>query len=475
MRQGLLAAFTIAALTALLPATALAAPPPNDNRANAQVIPSLPATVDGTTVESTREPNEAASSCADDDGTVWYKVTTPSERRGVIVDLSANGQLDAVVDVFRLRRSRLNPINCATTDDNGHATLDFLSTGDETFLIRVAPLVDSPQDTFRLSLRLGEPSAKAPGPALPKRGATGTLDRVLNPNDAYSVRLRAGRTYRFNLASEQCTSLALYPPGTTDFESDSPIKQIGCRGYTLFTPDEGQSGRYSLLASAPRREGSTSYRLTAGLAGRDDIAPGRFLRNYERVKDSLNAKKLDVVDLYRFDVTHRSDLDLRLNAGGDFTITLLTSGGKKLGSESGGLTARLRQGRYFAVVKAARGEHGKYTLRRISRTITHSRTTFNGRGRATVAPGQAVTLAAHVRPADRGKVRIRVERFDPVAGWQFFRTYKRRTRSNGDAPIQFTQRDVGRWRARVEFLGSRGSSPSASDFAYLKVQRPLVQ
>jgi hypothetical protein len=474
MRQGFLAALAVAAATTLLPATALAAPPPNDNRANAQAIPSLPATVDGTTVESTREENEPGSSCAADDGTVWYRIDTPSERRGVTVDLAANGNLDAVVDVFRLRRSRLTSVNCAVTDDNGRANLDFLSTGDQTFLIRVAPLADSPQDSFRLSVGLGEPTAKAPGQPLPKRGASGSLNRVLDPNDAFSVKLRAGKTYRFNLASSQCASLALYPPGTSDFESESPVKTVGCRGYTLFTPDEGQSGRYSLLATAVRN-GDTSYRLTAGPARGDDIAPGKFLRNYQRVKGTLNAKKLDVVDLYRFDVTRRSDLDMRLSTSGEFTITLLTGRGKKLGSESGGLTARLKRGRYFAVVKAARGEHGKYTLRRISRTITHTKTTFNGSGRKTVAPGEAVALAAHVRPASAGKVRIRVERFDPVAGWQFFHTYKRRAASNGDATIPFTRRNVGRWRARVDYLGSRTASPSASGFAYLKVQRPLEE
>jgi hypothetical protein len=40
---------------------ALAAPPPNDNRADAQVVSSMPATLDGTTVEATREANEPSS------------------------------------------------------------------------------------------------------------------------------------------------------------------------------------------------------------------------------------------------------------------------------------------------------------------------------------------------------------------------------------------------------------------------------
>jgi hypothetical protein len=300
---------------------------------------------------------------------------------------------------------------------------------------------------------------------------------VLNPNDAYSVKLKAGETYRFNLASSQCTSLEIYAPGTTDFDEDSPVKRIGCRGYAVFTPDEGQSGRYSLLAVAPGREGTASYRLTAGKARGDDIAPGRFIRNYQRVKGSLNARKLDVVDLYRFDVTRRSDLDLRINSSASIGITLLNGRGKRITSSTDGLTQRLRRGRYFAVVRAERGEHGKYTLRRISRSITRTVTTFNGRKKARVTPGQSVQLAAHVRPGAgaSGKVKIRVERFDPVAGWQFLKTYHRRTNSSGDATIPFARRDVGRWRARAEFAGSRGASPSESDYSYLTVQRPLEE
>jgi hypothetical protein len=459
----------IAFAAVAFPAAALAAPPPNDNRANAQSI-TIPGTADGTTVEATREENEPFAACSSDNRSVWYRVTTANPGR-VILDLAAAGDLDAGVDVYRVRRSQLDRINCAPTDDRGRARLDFPTAGGERFLIRVAPQANSVDDTFRLTLRQAEPDPTPPGSQLPRDGATGELDRLTNRSDAYSVVMRAGTTYRVNLATrDQCARLSIFPPGTSDFNSDSPVRSVGCRGYTLFTPGPGESGRYSLLAHAP--SGTTNYRLTAARAGSDDTAPGRFMRNYQRERGQLNARRIDVVDLYRFDVERRSDLELRLQTSHNFTVVLLTAGGKRVSFNSGTLRQRVRRGRYFAVVRAERGEQGSYVLRRVTRTITRTRTTFDGRRSKRARPGETVGLTARVRPGTAGPVAIQVERFDPVAGWQFFRTYRRRTSSDGRAVVPFAPA-VGKWRARTEFLGNRGSSPSESGYALLKVRGPL--
>ena len=78
---------------------------------------------------------------------------------------------------------------------------------------------------------------------------------MLNPSAAYSVDLRPGVTYRFNLASERCTPLRLYPPGTTDFSDGIGIRRASCGGYIAFTPGPDEGGRYSLLAVAPAGRG----------------------------------------------------------------------------------------------------------------------------------------------------------------------------------------------------------------------------
>ncbi|HEY6015803.1 MAG TPA: hypothetical protein VIU16_03370, partial [Gaiellaceae bacterium] len=66
------AAFAVALL---LPAVARAEPPANDNRAAAEVIPTFPATIQGTTAEATVERlDPQVSKCGRVEGTTWYRI-----------------------------------------------------------------------------------------------------------------------------------------------------------------------------------------------------------------------------------------------------------------------------------------------------------------------------------------------------------------------------------------------------------------
>lgn len=106
-------------------AVALAALPSNDDRADARSL-SLPASVRGSTEEATLEESESRqfSRCGEVRGSVWYSVPPGSARR-ISICLAASGDLDAVIDVFRPVRSRLDPVTCETTDDSGDAALTF--------------------------------------------------------------------------------------------------------------------------------------------------------------------------------------------------------------------------------------------------------------------------------------------------------------------------------------------------------------
>jgi hypothetical protein len=449
---------------------ASADPPPNDDRANATPV-EAPGSAEGTTAEST--PEENGSGCDDAPGSVWYRLTAPRTGR-LIVQLHANGDLDAVVDVFRVRRSELSGLECDATDRRGDASVAVSVSRNQSYLIRVARQADSVDGTFRLSLQYGRPPASPPGSPLPPRGATGTLQRVVDPSVAYNVRLRAGVTYRFNLATGSCTPLSLYPPGTTSF-ARRPVDRANCGGYMLFTPEAGESGRYILLAEASSARRAVRYRLMSARARRDDTSPGRFIRNYARVRGRLDATRIDVLDLYRFDVTRRSDLELGLETDQNFSVTLLTAGGKRLGRGSdGGLTRRLKPGRYFAAVRAGRGARGSYRLTRVSRAITRTRALVEGRRRATLPPGATASLSARITPGVPGPVVIIVERFDPVDGWQFSRRFRVRSGS-GTATVGYNPPGVGRYRFRAEFLGTRGASPSRSGIAFFRVQGPLQE
>ena len=114
------AALVALLLALLLPASALAAPPPNDDRANARPI-SLPSDVSGTTVGATVEPTDPFS-CEAPASTVWYSFTGRGRR--VVLRARAGGDLDAVISVFRARRSQLTEEACDIGDESGEASVD---------------------------------------------------------------------------------------------------------------------------------------------------------------------------------------------------------------------------------------------------------------------------------------------------------------------------------------------------------------
>ena len=331
-----------AAALLLLPAAAHAAPPANDARTAAAAV-TLPASVAGTTREATLEADEP-SSCAPLGASVWYSLTAADTTR-IVVRLAAAGDLDATVDVFQRTRSQLTGVTCEVGDAAGQAEATFKPIKGATYLIRVGQRANSVPGDFRLDVAAPVPAPTAPGAALPAGGATHTLDRVQDTADAYAVSMSAGHSYRINLSQPDggCVSLALYPAGTRgDFDSATAVKRLRCGGYLLYTPRAGEGGRFSLYVSAQTgKRGPQPYRLDFAAAGADDTSPGLPLANYEKASGSLSAVTIDVVDLYRFSVTRRSDLKLTLR-GHAFDLQLLSDKGKRLGTgEEGVLEQRI--------------------------------------------------------------------------------------------------------------------------------------
>ena len=463
-------------------AVAMAEPPSNDNRDNAQVV-QIPSTTAGTTVEATREQGEPFGECGSQGPTVWYRVDTPTAGR-LNVSLQAQGELGAAVNVLRRTRTQITSVACDVTDESGHAETSVPVKAGESYLVRVTQAVASPAGNFELGVQFEAPTPRAPGAALPAGGASGRLHTVLNPAAAYSTSFREGQPYRINLDSGSdseggCQRLQVFNPGTRDFDEDQPRLTIRCEGYRVFTPGPGEGGRYSLVVRADREDsGNQPFRLQAAPAGRDDIAPGTFIRNYARKRGSVSAHSVDVVDLYRFDVTRTSELDLSLTTQAGADLQLLRASGRLVDcacDENGGrIRTQLKRGRYFAAVRARRGEGGRYTLRRVSRTITRTKITLGGRGRSSVRPGRTVPIAVRVSPAESGPVSILVYRFDPIEGWRFSQRF-RRTARNGRAAAPLRLGEPGRWRAQAVFQGTRAASESTSGFAFITAQAPLQQ
>jgi hypothetical protein len=450
--------------------------PANDERADAQPIHSLPATIEGTTVGATLEPGESESSCGvSTTGSVWYSVRAQSAQR-IAFNLAAAGELDATIDIYHAVRSQLLSVDCQKTESHGKASLSFKASKNGLYLIRVAALASSQRAPFTLEVFLPTPAVEPPGLSLPSGGVNGQVDRIQNINAAYSFTMRAGVSYLINLANkteDACVSGALFAPGTRSFEGGSSLLRVSCGGYRLFTPGPGQGGRYSFEVT-PRTSfrGVQRFHLQVAAAGPAETAPGIALGNYAHAHGRLDGRGVRVLRLYRLDITSHSNLTLALTAprSADFNLQLRNQNGRVIECQCGGsgsqkLQHQLQPGRYYAVVSVRGATAGNFALVRESRTITSTSLSFPA---ARAAPGQALGIDVKVSPTASGPVTVEIERFDPVFGWQFYRQ-ARAFVSAGAASLPFVPPAVGRWRAKATYEGSRTSSPSAVGFSYLLV------
>ena len=458
------------ALLLAVTATANAAPPSNDDRAAARNL-SIPQNVSSNTAEATVEDGEPSFCSSGSKNSVWFKFTGNGNR--VAIGIDAAGDLDAVIDVISFARSQPQNIDCANTDRNGVALLDFRAGRGATYFIRVAERGNSASGSFSLRLLAASDPAKKPGRRLPRSGASDNVNLVSNPSDAWSVTMRAGTTYRINFVAdsdEVCPDAYLYAPGESIGGGSSA--SLNCQdGYTLFTPNRGKGGRYTVVVEASRGTlANQRYHLEAARAGNDDTAPGAYWGGGSR-RGSLSGGGIDAVDLYNFDLERTAFVGLRVSSKRDFEVELRSIGGRRLGcSCNGSINRRLKPGTYYAVVYAAAPQSGSYTLKRSVRTITRTGLTFNGSKHATAGAGSSVRLRASVTPPGNGKLVITLERKDPVFGWQFVRTYTG-SGSGGGMSIAFSPPGVGEYRAKAEFKGSRTANPSRSGTARLSVRR----
>ncbi len=473
-----LALVLLATVTAAAFAATVVPAPANDTRADAQAIHSLPASIGGTLVGATIEasgPETGATCEGSSTASVWYSLRSSDAQR-IAIDLSAEGALEASVDVYHVVRSQLNSIVCERTDVKGKASLSFKASKNGLYLIRVAALPGSQLAPFTLEVFLPTPAVRPPGVPLPARGVGGQVDPIQNVNAAYAVTLHAGVSYLINLANGHgggCVNGRLYPPGTRSFEEGAhAVVHINCRGFRLFTPGAGQGGRYSFEIT-PQDRGVKHFRLQVARANSSETAPGLALGNYALGRGHLDGSGVQVLRLYRMDVKSHSNLTLKLKApaSADFNLQLRNINGRVIECACGDsgpqtLQHQLKPGRYYAVVSVHDNSSGNFSLVRESRTITSTSLSF---GAAKATAGQSVNIGVKVSPSASGPVTVEIERFDPVFGWQFYHQSTALVRG-GSASVSFVAPSVGRWRAKASYAGSRTFSPSAVGFSYLLVE-----
>jgi hypothetical protein len=433
-------------------------PPTNDSRAGAQAIPKLPGSVRGTTLGATGDDADP-DRCGLAGATVWYRLASRRDGR-ILLRLAAAGQLDAAILVLELVRSQARGVACGVTNRRGQATVAFASRRGATYLIAVGHIRNADPGTFRIDALASEAAeSRRAGKALPRAGIRSTVHGLTDVNDVWRVSMRPGTTYRIGFASStSCPAVSLSArrsPART-------LASLSCRGYTAFTPGPDGAGEYVLDVVASGEAATQGYRLLFAPAAPDDLGVGIALHNRAKARGSLDPARLDVRDLFHFDVERRGDV--RLDVSNGLRFELVRDDGRRLGSYSS-LRRRLDPGRYVVAVTATFGEPGtRYDLSLLIREITSTTLRLPS---ATVAPGSPVTIRPEVTNPSGGTVEIQIDRFDPLTGWHF----NRLLRVAAGGSIGWTPAAEGRWRLRATYKGTIDASPSRSGYAQLVAKR----
>jgi hypothetical protein len=355
------------------------------------------------------------------------------------------------------------------------------------YLIAVAAPWDARVGGFTLETA-SVPPVKLRGAPL-ARDAQVTLDPLLRPGVAFSVRLRQGVTYRVNAVATPaaCVQVLILLPSARS-TGDVVRKSAGCEGYLVYTPALGVGGAFPLVVkladtpaagagdAAPLMVNSpggsaVSVRVSLRRAQADDLAPGLLLRNGRLELGALSARDADVVDVFRFRVPAPGDATLSLRGTALSDLLLLSSSGAKVACACDGLRSstvvqRLGVGSYFAVVRGRPGASGTYVISlRLRRPTSVALRVTRPKG-----TGVALTAVGIISPPVAGRFVFELEHFDPLSGWHFVKATRRQVVA-GQARVALAPTE-GRWRIRARFTGSLSSSPSTSGWAQIVAPAP---
>jgi len=432
-------------------------PPANDNRGGAPLL-KLPGTVRGSTLGATGD--EADPGCGLEGGTVWYRIASRREGR-VLLRLSAQGELDAAVAVLERVRSRVQRVTCTQTDRRGRASVTFNAHRAASYLIVVGHVQGADPGAFRLDALLSETAERlTAGRRLGRAGTRATVHGLTDVNDVWRVSMQPGATYRIGFTSAPCAVVTLRARSRLD----RVLARLSCAQYTTFTPGPDGSIEYVLEVEASPAPAIHRYRLALAAAGQDDVGVGIALRNRIPARGSLAPDRLDVRDLFHFDVERRADV--RLQVSGGLRFALVRDDGGRLG-EFSTFRRQLPPGRYVVAVTAPFGTASvRYRLALLIRQITSTSLRLTA---STVDPGTSVVLSPVVQNAGAGAIEIQIDRFDPLSGWQFNRILRLAVGGS----VTWRPPAEGRWHLRASFRGTIDASPSRSGHVLLLVERRL--
>ena len=355
---------------------ALEVTPANDETDSATRI-SLPAKLTGTTEGATW--GDDPELCGDAWAPVWYSLR-PAEKARLAVRLTVTGRVDSVIAVFRLDRSKFTSLGCQLTDASGVAGLSFDVQGGGSYLVAVAAPWDARSGSFLLEAAKVPPIGLA-GPLL-RRDARVSLDPLLRPGAAFTLRLKQGETIKLNAVPSRgsCMEVAILRPGARS-EAEVLKASEGCAGYLVYTPEvdgwasyplvvrfaDASSGKPTATAEEARTSSwsATDLQIHMRRADPDDLAPGILLHDGKVTRGALAAGIADAVDVYRFRLTGTRDATVWVRGTSPTDLLLLSPTGATIacaceGAISSTVAKRLGRGTFFAVVRGRPGATGRY-------------------------------------------------------------------------------------------------------------------
>lgn len=254
-----------------------AATPPNDNRANAQVL-AVPTQVTGTTVDATAEANDPQCQPKARE-TVWYRFTrtTPGP---ILVDFQAAGQLDAVVGVLRQEQSQLRLLRCEPTDARGRTLFTFEANParntTETYFLLVGQRLNSDPGGFALSISSPPrpPNDERPGATpletLPAAATGTTIGATADEGDPGCAGRQPTVWHLLSQPKKSRVSIRLHAVGNLD-ASVCAVQRV--RSQLRFVGDDATDDKGNAAFAFDARAGATYYVV---VAQQEDSEPGAF-------------------------------------------------------------------------------------------------------------------------------------------------------------------------------------------------------
>jgi hypothetical protein len=282
----------LTALVALALVAPALAPPPNDNRADAQLLPSFPASTHGTTVDATVERlDPQVSKCGRIEATVWYRIESAPDGT-IVAGVQGSGQLAPVVRIYRRNPSNIAEVSCATAKAGGKAVASVAAVRGAGYLILVGHRPGAPSGDFDLRADLVLPpdnDERSQATAIGRLPAVRRGTTLGATGDDYSdCRMSGGGVwYRFR-GPATGRAIVQLAAGRRDGvvaafrRVRGDVREIGCqetgdRGVAVLGFATQANGQYLLLVGDRAGSSPGDFTLTIRAGEAPEQLPGRAL------------------------------------------------------------------------------------------------------------------------------------------------------------------------------------------------------